>query len=70
MLVKRIAGILADVPRLTTPGAKTVRTTLDLPVALWKRAKLQAMAEHRDLRDLLRDALRRYLEHQEGDHGK
>jgi hypothetical protein len=45
-----------------------VRTTLDLPVALWKRAKLQAMEEHRDLRDLLLDAVRRYLEHQEGNH--
>ncbi len=64
-----MAATLPDVPKPRTPGAKTVRTTLDLPVALWKRAKAQAMAEHRALRDLLRDALRRYLAHAEGDHG-
>ena len=35
--------------------------TLVMPVALWKRAKVQAMNERRDLRDVLLDALRRYL---------
>jgi hypothetical protein len=39
-----------------------VRTTLDLPVALWKAAKVRAMDERRDLRDVLLAALRAYLE--------
>jgi hypothetical protein len=38
-----------------------VRTTLLLPVALWKRAKVRAMDEHRTFRDVLLDALRLYL---------
>ena len=48
-------------PRPRTAGATTVRTTLILPVPLWKRAKVRAMDERRDLRDVLLDALRRYL---------
>jgi hypothetical protein len=48
-------------PRLRTPGAPTVRTTLVVPAALWKRAKVRAMHEGRDLRDVLLDALRAYL---------
>ena len=48
-------------PRPRTPGAETVRTTLLLPVALWKRAKVRAMDEHRTFRDVLLDALRLYL---------
>ena len=38
-----------------------MRTTLLLPVPLWKRAKVRAMDERRDLRDVLLDALRAYL---------
>jgi hypothetical protein len=38
-----------------------VRTTLVVPAALWKRAKVRAMHEGRDLRDVLLDALRAYL---------
>jgi len=38
-----------------------VRTTLLLPVPLWKQAKVRAMDERRDLRDVLLDALRAYL---------
>jgi len=48
-------------PRPRTPDAGTVRTTLVMPVALWQRAKVRAMEERRDLRDVLLDALRRYL---------
>jgi hypothetical protein len=59
--------MLRTMPKPRTPGASTVRTTLDLPVPLWKRAKMQAMEEHRDLRDLLLDALRRYLGQRKGD---
>ncbi len=38
-----------------------VRTTLLMPAALWKRAKVRAMEERRDLRDVLLDGLRLYL---------
>jgi len=48
-------------PRPRTPGAETVRTTLVLPVALWQRAKVRALEERRDLRDVLLEALRRHL---------
>jgi hypothetical protein len=48
-------------PRPRTPDAETVRTTLVMPADLWRRAKLRAMDERRDLRDVLLDALRRYL---------
>jgi hypothetical protein len=48
-------------PRPRKPGAETVRTTLLLPVPLWKQAKVRAIDERRDLRDVLLDALRLYL---------
>ncbi len=48
-------------PRPRTPGAETVRTTLVLPLDLWQRAKVRALEEGRDLRDLLLEALGRYL---------
>jgi hypothetical protein len=48
-------------PKPRTPGAPIVRTTVELPEALWKRAKVRAMDERRDLRDVLVDALRAYL---------
>jgi hypothetical protein len=48
-------------PRPRTPGAETVRTTLDMPLALWTRAKTRALTERRDLRAVLLDALRAYL---------
>jgi hypothetical protein len=38
-----------------------VRTTLLLPVPLWKQAKVRAIYERRDLRAVLLDALRAYL---------
>ena len=48
-------------PKPRTPGAESVRTTLLMPVDLWKEAKVRAMDERRDLRDVLLDALRAYL---------
>ena len=48
-------------PRPRTPGAETVRTTLVLPLALWQRAKVRALKERRDLREVLLEALGRYL---------
>jgi hypothetical protein len=61
--------MLRTMPKPRRPGAATVRTTLDLPVALWQRAKLQALREQRDLRDLLTAALQAYLDQQEDQHG-
>jgi hypothetical protein len=59
-------------PRPRTPGSKVVRTTLTMPTALWRRAKVRAMDEGRDLRDVLLDALRAYLrrERREKRHGR
>ena len=48
-------------PRPRTPGAETVRTTLVMPLALWQRAKVRALEERRDLREVLLEALGRYL---------
>ena len=48
------------------PDSDMVRTTLLMPVALWKLAKVRAMDERRDLRAVLLDALRRYLADKEG----
>lgn len=48
-------------PKPRKAGAKVVRTSLDMPAALWRRAKVRAMDEGRDLRDVLLDALRAYL---------
>jgi len=48
-------------PRPRTPGAETVRTTLVLPLDLWQRAKVRALEERRDLREVLLEALGRYL---------
>jgi hypothetical protein len=55
-------------PRPRTPDTPSVRTTLDLPLALWQRAKAQAIREERGLRDLLLDAVRRYLTQKETRH--
>lgn len=48
-------------PKPRTPGAATVKTTVVLPAELWKRAKVRALDEHRDLRDVIVDALGAYL---------
>ncbi|MCW5891653.1 MAG: CopG family transcriptional regulator [bacterium] len=48
-------------PKPRKPGAPLVRTTLELPPALWRAAKIRAMDERRDLRAVIIDALRAYL---------
>jgi hypothetical protein len=60
-----MAAMVATMPRPRTPGKATVRTTLDLPLVLWQRAKAQALREERDLRDVLLDAVRLYLTQKE-----
>jgi hypothetical protein len=43
-----------------------VKTTLLMPETLWKRAKVRAMEEHRDLRDLLIEGLELVLRRPKG----
>ena len=50
-----------------TPGELSmVKTTLLMPEELWKRAKIRAMEEHRDLRDLLLEGLELVLKRKGG----
>ena len=51
-----------------TGKADVVKTTVDLPAALWRRAKIAAMDERADLRDVIIRALEAYLKaaHREG----
>lgn len=51
-------------PKEGEPG--TVKTTLVLSEALWQRAKIRAMEEHRDLRDLLIEGLELVLKRGKG----
>jgi hypothetical protein len=39
-----------------------VKMTVAIPRALWKRSKLRAVEEERDLREIVIEALQRYLE--------
>jgi len=39
----------------------TVKTTVDLPEALWRKAKIRAMDERTDLRQVVITALEAYL---------
>lgn len=48
-------------PKARRVDAETVKTTLAIPPALWREAKVRALDEGRDLRDVLLDALRAYL---------
>jgi hypothetical protein len=44
--------------KIAKPGEPaTVKTTLVMPEELWRRAKVRAMEERRDLRDLLIEGL-------------
>jgi hypothetical protein len=43
------------------PGEQDVKTTIDLPQALWRAAKVRAMDERRDLRSIVIEALKAYL---------
>jgi hypothetical protein len=42
-------------------GEMTVKTTVDLPEALWRKAKVRAMDERTDLRQVVIAALETYL---------
>jgi hypothetical protein len=46
-----------------------VKVTVHLDRGLWKRAKLQAVQEERDLRELVDQALREYLAKREAKGG-
>ena len=49
------------------PGEPSmVKTTLLMPEELWRRAKIRAMEEHRDLRDLLLEGLELVLRRKGG----
>jgi hypothetical protein len=61
LLAIRRDGYTPFMPKPKAPGAEMVKTTLLLPASLWKAAKVRAMDERRDLRDVLLDALRAYL---------
>jgi hypothetical protein len=45
--------------RMPAPGM--VRSTVDMPEALWRRAKIRAIEERRDYRLLVIEAITRYL---------
>jgi len=55
-------------PRKPTKAGEpsTVRTTLVMPEDLWQRAKIRALEEHRDLRDLLIEGLELVLRRGKG----
>lgn len=42
-------------------GERTVKTTVDLPEALWRTAKMRAMDERTDLRAVIIAALKAYV---------
>lgn len=48
-------------PKKRKPDAGVVRTTVELPPALWRAAKVRAMDERTDLRAVMIAALRLYL---------
>ncbi len=48
-------------PRGKKREGKTVRSTVDLPEALWKSAKIRALEERKDLRAVIIEALEAYL---------
>jgi hypothetical protein len=53
--------------KLTKAGEPgTVRTTLVMPEELWRRAKVRALEENRDLRDLLIEGLELVLKRPKG----
>jgi hypothetical protein len=38
-----------------------MKTSVDIPDDLWKTAKIRAVEEHKDLRDIIIEALKEYL---------
>lgn len=53
-------------PSSTKDELSMVKTTLLLPEELWQRAKIRALEEHRDLRDLLIEGLEWVLKRAKG----
>ena len=57
-------------PRKTQPAMKgdspMVKTTLLMQEALWRQAKIRALEENRDLRDLLLEGLELVLKRKKG----
>jgi len=47
-------------------GTRMVKTTVDLPEALWKAAKIRAMDEGTDLKSVIIAALEAYLSRKGG----
>ena len=54
-------------PLLRPMVAGQVKTSVWLPEALWKRAKVRAVEERVDLRDVIIAALTAYLKAKKGD---
>jgi hypothetical protein len=48
-------------PKPRKPGSAVVRSTIEFPPALWRRAKIRAMDEGTDFRTVVLKALRAYL---------
>ena len=49
-------------PRPRTSEGSTVKTTVDLPEEVWRAAKIRAMDRRTDLRSVIIEALRAYLD--------
>ncbi len=52
--------------KATHPPDETVKTTLLMPRDLWQRAKVRAVEERRDLKDLLLEGLELVLKQSKG----
>jgi hypothetical protein len=48
-------------PKPRKPGSHIARTTIEFPVAMWRKAKIRAMDERTDFRAIVLKALRAYL---------
>ncbi len=55
------ARMVCAMPKPRKPAATVVRTTVELPPALWRAAKVRAVDERSDLRAIIIAALRAYL---------
>ena len=49
-------------PKSTRKGVPVVKTTVHLPEDLWRKAKIRALEERVDLRDLIIEGLNSVLE--------
>jgi hypothetical protein len=53
----------------STAQPRSVKTTVDLPVDVWRAAKIRAMDDQTDLRSIVIAALRDYLDLKEAEPG-